>query len=477
LGKIRGLIVDAESGEKLEAKVQIMSPNGRLLMPKGSLEKRGPGEPFFYCNGEFEVDSSRGQVDVTVERGTEYTPHHSAVQVDKQGTKDLRIELKRWTDLPSEGWYPGNTHIHYDEKETRPYDRLAYDAKVETYNVTAVSILERWDLDYASNKFPLGVMTDYSTAHHVVDVGEENRHNDAAGRFSYGHVMFLRIRNMVEPVSRGFLVDNFNPDYPPLCFACDDAREQGGIVIWCHNGQGMEAPVAAVLGKLDGFNLFDPFWMDPEYDIWYKMMNCGLHLPASTGTDWFVCSNNRVYVQMDEAFSYDNWLEGMRKGRTFITNGPALFLEVGDEAPGGTVEFTGEKKVNVKVRWSSHYPLNKIGLIHNGELVEGKKFEAGTHDGEWETDLTVTSDGWIAARASGEARDSFNQAVYAHTSPVYVRNGRIDSTQSEGAKYFLESIDQSMDWLDNVGRYTTDEQRDNVKDLFLKGRVEFEKLV
>ena len=116
-------------------------------------------------------------------------------------------------------------------------------------------------------------------------------------------------------------------------------------------------------------------------------------------------------------------------------------------------------------------------MIQNGELVERKKFEAGTHDGEWETDLTVTSDSWIAARASGEARDSFNQAVYAHTSPVYVRNGRIDSSQSEGAKYFLESIDQSMDWLDNVGRFTKDEQRDNVKDLFLKGRLEFEKLV
>ena len=133
--------------------------------------------------------------------------------------------------------------------------------------------------------------------------------------------------------------------------------------------------------------------------------------------------------------------------------------------------------MNVKMRWSSHYPLKKIGLIQNGELVERKKFEAGTHDGEWETDLTVTSDSWIAVRASGEARDSFNQAVYAHTSPVYVRNGRIDSSQSEGAKYFLESIDQSMDWLDNVGRFTKDEQRDNVKDLFLKGRLEFEKLV
>ena len=39
------------------------------------------------------------------------------------------------------------------------------------------------------------------------------------------------------------------------------SRRQGGIVVWCHNGRGMEAPVAAALGKLDGMNLFDPYWM------------------------------------------------------------------------------------------------------------------------------------------------------------------------------------------------------------------------
>ena len=89
---------------------------------------------------------------------------------------------------------------------------------------------------------------------------------------------------------------NSTPTILPLCFCCDEARDQGGIVIWCHNGRGMEAPIAAALGKLDAFNLFDPFWMDPEYDLWYKLLNCGISLPASTGTDWFVCSNNRVYV-------------------------------------------------------------------------------------------------------------------------------------------------------------------------------------
>ena len=477
MGKIRGVIVDAVSGEQVEAKVQVLSANGRYLVPAGRIEKRGPGEPFFYCNGEFEVDAPRGQADVTVERGTEYTPFHAAVQVDKQGTRDLRVDLKRWADLPAAGWYPGNTHIHYDEKETRAYERLRYDATVETYNVTVVSILQRWDLGYASNTFPLGVMTDYSTAHHVVDVGEENRHNGIHNRIGYGHVMFLRIRNMVEPVSRGYLVDNFHPDYPPLCFACDDAREQGGIVIWCHNGQGMEAPVAAALGKLDAFNLFDPFWMDPEYDLWYRMMNCGLHLPASTGTDWFVCSNNRVYVQQDEAFTYDGWLEGLRKGRTFITNGPALFLTVDGRAPGEELVFSEDRKAGVTVRWQSHYPVNRVSVIHNGEIVAERTFAEGSRDGMWEVDIGVEADGWICARCNGAARDSFNQAVYAHTSPVFLQNGRVNPFQKASAQYFVDSIGQSLDWVRHTGRFTRDEQRDAVVELFQKGKREYEKLL
>ncbi|MGG7381594.1 hypothetical protein ACQ7B2_23590, partial [Escherichia coli] len=92
-------------------------------------------------------------------------------------------------------------------------------------------------------------------------------------------------------------------DYPPMLDACDGARAQGGVVLWCHNANGMEAPVAAALGRLDGLNLFDPYWMDPEYELWYRLLNCGIKLPASTGSDWYVCSSNRVYVDVGSAFS------------------------------------------------------------------------------------------------------------------------------------------------------------------------------
>ena len=87
---------------------------------------------------------------------------------------------------------------------------------------------------------------------------------------------------------------------------------------------------------------------------------------------------------MDEAFGYDGWLEGMQKGRTFITNGPALFLDVEDKGPGDTIRFRNDRKVTVRVTWWSHYPVNQLGIVHNGRVVKRRTLKDGSYEGEWE---------------------------------------------------------------------------------------------
>ena len=418
----------------------------------------------------------RGRTDVLVERGTEYRPRRVTVETPEAGVAEVEIAIDRWHHPQASNWYPGNTHIHYDEKETRPDERLGVDCSVEGYNVTCVSVLDRRQLPYASNKYPIGVMNEFTTAHHVLDIGEENRHygEKSPWGFGYGHVMFLNIRNLVQPVSRGhILTAQFDPDYPPLCFCCDDARDQGGLVIWCHNGRGMEAPVAAALGKLDAFNLFDPFWMDPEYDLWYKLLNCGMRLPASTGTDWFVCSNNRVYVQVEEEFSYAAWIEGMKQGRTYVTNGPALDMTVDGAGIGSTLDLDGGGRLEVEVTFASHYPVVAAEVVVDGAVVHRQGFPGGERTGAVRCEVAAERDGWVAARLWGDARDSFDQAVYAHTSPTYFTCGRPPEARPGDARFFLDSIDESLRWIDSVGRYDTDRQREEVRDLFRRGREAF----
>jgi len=472
MGSLRVTIRDATSGAIVAAKVRVVTHTGQVVHPRDSLLKVGSGDEFFYCPGEFTVPVPGGTTDVIVERGTEYKPLHTSVSTPATNATEIDLELHRWIDLPEQGWYPGNTHIHYNELETRPDERLRLDPEVNDLSLTAISVLQRGQIPYASNRYPPGFLTDFSTDNRQVICGEETRHNSLYGG-GYGHVMLLNLRNLVDPVSRGDLVSAFDPDYPPLCHACDDARTQGGLVIWCHNGNGMEAPVAAALGKLDAFNLFDPCWKSSEYGMWYRLLNCGIRLPASTGSDWYICSNNRVYVDTQQAFTYKSWLEGLRDGRSFITNGPSLMFTVNGEGPGSQLN---SGRCSVCVQWLSHLPLTHVDIIANGLVIERRELAGDEgREGSWQVDVDM-ADGWLAARAEGVARDSFYHPVYAHASPVYVGSGIPAEAAAESAAHFAQQIDAAIEHITHSLRYTTDAQRQEVLHLFQAGREVYERI-
>jgi len=473
---IRGRVWDRERATPVEARVQVVDSTGQFRAPDGAVHKVGSGEPFFYVgDGSFEVDVPGGQADLVVERGTEYRPLRLSLAVPWTGTVDVDAPLERWINLPEQGWYGGNTHVHYSEVETRPFDRLRLDPRVEDLPVLVVSVLKRRELAYASNVFPIGRHA-LSTNEHVIDIGEESRHNAEPWRIGLGHIMLINIREQVEPMSRGVLVDDAYPDYPPLIDACDTARAQGGLVLWCHNGNGMEAPVAAALGRLDGLNLFDPYWMEPEYDVWYALLNCGMRLPASTGSDWFVCSSNRVYAQPDVsgAFTYEAWLGGLRAGRTFITDGPLLRLTVEQHSPSNDVldVGTGLRSLTVSIEWAWHASLDAIEIMRDGEVAATCQPPSDQTSGTWTTALD-SHGGWLAARAWARARNSYGHATWAHTSPVYLRaRAERERLRASGAR-IIDGIDTAREWIARRGRFDEARQRERMLQLFAEGRAAY----
>ena len=115
-------------------------------------------------------------------------------------------------------------------------------------------------------------------------------------------------------------------------------------MLWCHNANGMEAPVAAALGRLDGLNLFDPYWMDPEYDA---LVPAAQLRAAAARLDRLglvrLLQQPRLRRRAAATFSYEAWLGGLRAGRTFVTDGPALRLTVAGHAPGNDVLGLSER--------------------------------------------------------------------------------------------------------------------------------------
>jgi hypothetical protein len=288
--------------------------------------------------------------------------------------------------------------------------------------------------------------------------------------------MLVNLERLVEPLSRGLLVDDASPDYPPLIDACREAHRQGGVAIWCHNGIGMEAPIAAAPGALDGINLFDPYWMDPEYEIWYALLNCGIRLPASTGSDWFVCSSNRVYVDVGADLAYPTWLAGLRNGRTFITDGPIVRLTVAGHRPSNDVlaPSAGTRRLDVAIEWASAVPITDIEVVADGVVILRDETPPGARSGTVQGSVDA-SVGWVAARASGSARNSYDHALWAHTSPVYVREAPSPSIRSAAARAFIDGIDESLAWVATQGRFDDASQRERIVEVFREGRGMYER--
>ena len=155
------------------------------------------------------------------------------------------------------------------------------------------------------------------------------------------------------------------------------------MVIWCHNGHGIECSVAAILGKVDALSLWDVYWEDLEWDAWYELLNCGIRLPASTGSDWFLCSANRVYTKTQPEFEYTSWMQALRDGKTFITNGPIPGIDVNGSSVGDTVRASVGGNVAVRVDWKSHYPVHRVEVIANGKPVHTKELPDGSTGGSF----------------------------------------------------------------------------------------------
>ena len=101
-----------------------------------------------------------------------------------------------------------------------------------------------------------------------------------------------------------------------------------------------EAPVDAALGEVDAFEVFCSH-SETSLDLYYRLLNCGFPLAISAGSDAFLNQTfgttpggERVYVYAGPEFNYPRWIEGLRAGRTFATEGPLLDFSLEDKMPG-----------------------------------------------------------------------------------------------------------------------------------------------
>ncbi len=154
-------------------------------------------------------------------------------------------------------------------------------------------------------------------------------------------------------------------DWPPNAVACAEMRALGATVGYPHpaftdfadgstapffrNPRSVEARelvADAALGVVDSVDLISPFDDEGAVFLYHRLLSCGLRLAATAGTDTFlsfshgpgVASNppgwGRVYAHLgDRALSVEAFKDAIRGGRTTVTNGPWLTVDVNGKGP------------------------------------------------------------------------------------------------------------------------------------------------
>ena len=155
----------------------------------------------------------------------------------------------------------------------------------------------------------------------------------------------------------------------------------------------------------------------------------------------------RTYVYTGQtAPDLDGWLAGLRRGASFVTNGPLVDLRVETARPGGEVALDGPGTVSVSVEVSSIVPLARVWLVADGEAVREIPLAPDRRGATFRGDVPVTRSGWIHLRAEGEESERFpldSPYAQAFTNPVWVTVGGRPPRDAASARY-------GMAWMDRL---------------------------
>jgi hypothetical protein len=501
-------VVDRESRRGVAARVRLVDARGNEVVPLGHArdlaanaqegDVRFQSRRYAYVNGEFTVDPAWLPLHYQVLKGYEYEIAEGELPAAALGGGVFTIRLSRWSSIARQSWYSGDIHIHHIAPRTC---RLEMDAE----DLNVANILTS-DFTQDQKEFE-GRLNGNSSRDRLVYVTQEFRHDQL------GHLCVLNLKKLIEPVTT-----MQKEHYPLNLRACDLAHAQGGYVSWAHfpSMPLLESPLDVAMEKLDGLEVLcvlDPRTMPvfmkqivPEFEsnhglrMWYRSLNCGFRLTATAGTDkmttFVTVGANRVYARVDGEFTYQSWIDALKRGCTFITNSPVLTFTVNGREAGSTLALSSarDKVVRIHAKAESQLPYDRLEIVCNGSVIGESSPSGAWHQAEIHLEHPLGASCWIAARATeDQARYpalDFQQvhnprgtllsslygtrrpeAVFAHSSPVYViRNGR-PIRSFDDAQYYMRYLDNSIRWLKENARFASPSDKQASIEAFERGRA------
>ena len=462
---VETIVVDDATGEPVPCRVHFRSVEGVPYQPHGhhahvasnqdSWHRDVGGDlrlgqlSYAYIDGRCQGWLPRGDVIVDVARGFEYTPLRQRIRIEP-GQRRLELRLRRWTNMNAEGWFSGDTHVHFLSTQGS-----LREAQAEDLNV--VNLLQsQWGSLFTNTEDFIGEPVTSRDRRTVVWTNQENRQH------LLGHMILLGLREPVYPwcsdgPSEAALGSTLDATLAAWADAC---HAQEGTVILPHFPLPNGEPAALVAtGRVDAVEMIihAPF----NHLEYYRYLNSGYRLPLVGGTDKMssgvAVGQYRTYVHLAEGeeFTYANWCRNLRLGRTFLSGGPLLELSINGAQIGDTVRLpAGGGTVSVVATARSILPIHSLQVVQNGEIVAQTDDSAGTAELSIRAEVNVDRNSWLCARVGGPDYapiahfDTWSRGIFAHTSPIYVAVGdQWSMADPGGLEYLLTLVEGGLAYV------------------------------
>jgi hypothetical protein len=487
--EFRARIIDHDTSKPIPARVYLTHEGGEELFvesadPDGTaviyreqwVPMEGSSEKHTTVSAHpFKADLQPGKYQLTIERGKEYFPLTDTIEIGDDPV-DKTFKLRRWIDLPSRGWYSGETHVH------RHFEELPNVVQAEDLNVAfpvsywTTSSLAAPSLNPPNlargNRSPYGPRKDHgadpifldrkhvilprNTEYEIFSVGETRHTLGAIFLLNHQSVFELKAPPIAEIARKahaeGALLDLDKHSWPwsmmLVPVAKIDLFELSNNHVWRTNFgfksyQLMPADWMNVEYEAPG-KMTEWGWLNYGWEVYYALLNCGFRLAPTAGTASGVhpvpLGWSRVYVHTGDHLTVDEFLEGLRQGRSFVTTGPMLFAKVNGKLPGEVFSYETQESRNFEfeIETVSAKNLSAIEVLVNGKVVKSFNPQpVRTPEGAVQSRITGTvkldDSGWIAVRAIEPQPDGRRR--FAHTGcwhiemderPVIPRKEQVD---------------------------------------------------
>jgi hypothetical protein len=282
--------------------------------------------------------------------------------------------------------------------------------------------------------------------------------------------------------------------FPANANVADLAHEQGALVGYVHpldsvpepekDAVTFELPADVALGKVDYIEVVGFSDHKSTAAVWYKLLNCGFRLPTAAGTDFMgnyaslrgPIGLNRVYTEVPAgSLKLEPWLESIKAGRTFATNGPLLRFELGHKTPGGEVKLDKQEDVFFRATLGSMVAVDHLQIVCNGKVARELALSADHRTAYVEGKVPLESSGWCLLRAFSDKAEYpiLDLYPYATTSPVYVSVAGVPLIRTEDARYFVAWMGRLITAAQSSAKWNTETEKQAVLAIFEEARQKY----